>query len=272
MTEIDVAIPTSILQVESTLLLKTLRIHQVARTLGIFGVSKAFFYKDFETGLTEHREFVGLIRKQWEYFYTPPYLRRRLVPKSPLLKHVGILPPLRLDWFDVPRGLKPGDERVGYVFRKGGGFKVYVDSSRVFNATGDCREGLAVIRITDPEGKTAECLDKDFYKGPELRFTDSFKQLVEENRDARIVATSRYGRVPGFQELSSLASSNRVLILFGSPRRGLHDIARAEGVVLEELGDVWNTVPGQRVKTVRTEEALIITLGLVNHALKLKRI
>ncbi|MGB9827244.1 hypothetical protein IMZ38_01975 [Thermosphaera chiliense] len=272
MTEVDVAVPTSILRVESTLLLKTLRIHQVARILGIFGVSRAFFYKDFETDLSAHREYVRLIRKHWEYFFTPPYLRRRLVPRSPVLKHVGILPPIRLEWFDVPRGLKPGDERVGYVFKKSGSFKVYIDSSRVFDATGECREGLTVIRIVDPEEKIAECVDRDFYKGPELRFTDSFKQLVEGNRDARIVATSRYGRVPGFDELSALASSSRVLILFGSPGRGLHDIAGAEGLRLEELGDVWNTVPGQKVKTVRTEEALIITLGLVNHALKLKRI
>jgi predicted SPOUT superfamily RNA methylase MTH1 len=272
MTEIDVAVPTSILRVESTLLLKTLRIHQVARILGIFGVSRIFFYRDFETDPSTHREYAGLIRKQWEYFFTPPYLRRRLVPRNPLLKHVGMLPPIRLEWFDVPRRLKPGDERVGYVFKEGGGFKVYVDSSRVFNAVGECREGLGVIRIVDPGEKMAECVDKVFYKGPEPRFADSFKQLLEESRGARIVATSRYGRVPGFEDLSALSSSNRVLILFGSPSRGLHDIAGAEGFRLEELGDVWNTVPGQRVKTVRTEEALIITLGLVNHALKLKRI
>ncbi|MEM4748524.1 MAG: putative RNA uridine N3 methyltransferase [Thermosphaera sp.] len=268
MTEVSVAIPTSILQVESTLLLKTLRVHQVARTLSIFGVSTAVFYRDFETGEQEHEEYAELIRRQWSFFFTPPYLRRRLVPIHPLLRHVGMLPPIRLSWFDAPRELEPGDERVAFIAKSKRGFKAHVDSSRVFKAVGDCREGFSVVRVSSPESGVVECLDKEFYRGPRLVFKNSLKQVYEDSAGFKIIATSRYGRVPGVDDLFALGMHERVLIVFGSPRRGLHEMARAEGI--GELGEVWNTVPGQLVKTVRTEEALIITLGLVNYALRLK--
>jgi len=54
-------------------------------------------------------------------------------------------------------------------------------------------------------------------------------------------------------------------ILFGSPKYDLFEISEQEGIDLSKFIDyTWNTVPGQKVVSVRTEEALIITLGVVN--------
>ena len=56
-----------------------------------------------------------------------------------------------------------------------------------------------------------------------------------------------------------------ILVVFGSPTRGLFEIAADEDVCLEELLDfVVNTVPDQGSETVRTEEAVLASLAVLN--------
>jgi predicted SPOUT superfamily RNA methylase MTH1 len=96
--------------------------------------------------------------------------------------------------------------------------------------------------------------------------------LQREEFDLRI-GTSRYGTpVEEFwSEISkSLNNVESVLIVFGSPRRGLQEILSQEGKKPMDLFHFFvNTVPSQQVATVRTEEALFITLGMLNE-MKLK--
>ena len=55
------------------------------------------------------------------------------------------------------------------------------------------------------------------------------------------------------------------MIIFGSPKRGLQEILKQEGKNPEETFDYFiNTVPNQNVSTVRTEEAILISLGILN--------
>ncbi len=62
-----------------------------------------------------------------------------------------------------------------------------------------------------------------------------------------------------------LRKADSVLVAFGAPTRGLYEIARDEGVNLAELVDfVVNTIPAQGTETVRTEEALLATLAILN--------
>jgi predicted SPOUT superfamily RNA methylase MTH1 len=59
--------------------------------------------------------------------------------------------------------------------------------------------------------------------------------------------------------------ADSVLVAFGAPTRGLYEIAKDEGVKLVELVDfVVNTIPAQGTETVRTEEALLATLAILN--------
>ena len=52
---------------------------------------------------------------------------------------------------------------------------------------------------------------------------------------------------------------------FGAPLRGLHEIAQDEGLDLAKTMDfVVNTVPNQGTVTVRTEEALLASLAILN--------
>ena len=59
--------------------------------------------------------------------------------------------------------------------------------------------------------------------------------------------------------------SRRILIAFGSPRRGLKELLRGEGLTLEEAFHYTiNTIPNQGCETIRTEEAIYATLALLN--------
>ena len=86
-----------------------------------------------------------------------------------------------------------------------------------------------------------------------------------------IVGTSRLGR-PIHEAAGRLAEAalraGRVLLVFGSPSEGLYDMAAREGLDIDEACDfVLNTLPGQGVATVRTEEAVLATLAVLNFIL-----
>jgi len=67
-TVLRVVLPTSILSVEHHLLLKSIRIHQVARWTSIFGVYEVVFYREPDTPIEEFEEHRKLILDHWEYF------------------------------------------------------------------------------------------------------------------------------------------------------------------------------------------------------------
>ena len=61
------------------------------------------------------------------------------------------------------------------------------------------------------------------------------------------------------------STAQHILVAFGAPSRGLHEIAKEEGAKLEAIVDfVVNTIPEQGTATVRTEEALLASLAILN--------
>ncbi|WP_342765429.1 RNA methyltransferase [Vulcanisaeta sp. JCM 14467] len=60
-------------------------------------------------------------------------------------------------------------------------------------------------------------------------------------------------------------SRDRVLVVFGSPYHGVDEILKAEDMeeVLRKYPFI-NFIPGQGVETVRTEEAVIAVLSILN--------
>jgi predicted SPOUT superfamily RNA methylase MTH1 len=96
----------------------------------------------------------------------------------------------------------------------------------------------------------------------------SFGKLVESGKFDLTIATSKIGAKfmdAAEKIVEKWKKANRTLVAFGAPARGLHEIAREEGVNLNDLVDfVVNTVPGQGTETVRTEEALLASLAILN--------
>jgi predicted SPOUT superfamily RNA methylase MTH1 len=269
MNKLGVALPTNILSTESGLMLKTIKIYQVIRYSSIFGVDELIFYRDPFTKRSDHDKYCVLIEKIWRYLLTPPYLRRKLIPLDNDLRYVGLLPPLRLEVFDVSREVKTGDKRLGFVFRMKNKLLVDVGLNKPFRIeAGNCCEGdIAFVEIVDVSTRRAICLDERPYRGPILVFEDSFRDLMRKYRGLYhvLIATSRYGKIPSIRELVETVRAGDLLIIFGGPHKGLYDIAKAEKISVGEVFDhVWNTMPGQKVKTIRSEEALLSTLALIN--------
>jgi hypothetical protein len=111
------------------------------------------------------------------------------------------------------------------------------------------------------------------YWGYSVTQGESLGEILKSGRFDCTIATSKYG-VP-FSDAAEETSakwnrSKTVLVVFGAPTQGLHEIARREGLDLESAVDfVVNTVPSQGTETVRTEEAVIASLAILN--LRLRR-
>jgi predicted SPOUT superfamily RNA methylase MTH1 len=80
------------------------------------------------------------------------------------------------------------------------------------------------------------------------------------------IGTSRCGQNL-YEAVHAIKSSNprSVAVSFGGPYAGLSEICERQGVDAGKLFDVMiNTIPSQGTATVRTEEALVATLALLN--------
>ncbi len=270
---ISVALPTSIIVKESSLLSKTLRVYQLVRYSSIFGVSELVLYNDGYVSEKQHDKALVFAEKIWRYLVTPPYLRKKLIPKDNDLRYVGVLPPLRLEVFDVKRRPVEGEQRLGYLYKSRGKSLVDIGDDKPYRVEGGtCRGDIVLVEVIDTATRRAVCVDKQVYMGPILGSEDDLIGLIASYRRKKylVIATSRYGDTPTLSEITrKLSTKEKILILFGGPRHGLYDIAEKQGFKLRDMVDaIWNMVPGQKVKTIRSEEALIITLAIINMFLR----
>jgi predicted SPOUT superfamily RNA methylase MTH1 len=96
----------------------------------------------------------------------------------------------------------------------------------------------------------------------------SFGQLATDRVFNLRIATARIG--DNFMTVAGKigvkwVGSERILIAFGAPSRGLHEIVQDDGLNLSDIVDfVINSVPNQGTVTIRTEEALLATLAIFN--------
>ncbi len=274
MFSLEIALPSSVVSIEHGLLLRTLKIYQIIRYASIFGTEKIIIYYDSFIPRTIDKKVKALIRKIHNYLITPPYLRKKLMPLDKDLKFVGALPPLRLNIYDVSMKPRPNEIRVCLIRRRNDKFTAdcgLKEEVLIIDNESNIREGLGIVRIIDTHRMIGKYIDKDncnIYLGPSIAFEYSLKNIIEKEQGTNtcIIATSKYGVVPKAEDIRRvLFNKSRLLVLFGSPYGGLYEIAENEGWKLEDrIKYIWNTIPGQHVKTIRTEEALIITLGLIN--------
>lgn len=280
---IVVGFPTSVLDIEPDLRGKTRKIGCIIRFLSIFRVDKAVIYYDKTIPLVRHKEYAKLITKIHKYIITPPYLRKKLIPLERELRFVGIIPPLRLNVFDVKKDQPNiGEYRIGVVVKSDNN-TVYVDVglSRpipVYCISYCPRPGnVIVVKITSLkplEGVYSNEFDKKVYVGPMLEEGDLVDTIhYYRSRGYMILGTSRKGQVIDIHVLEEIGNMLKkmdgVYVLFGGPYAGLYEIDDFFNKDIDLLADlVVNTIPCQGTKTVRMEEALIATLSLLNIVLE----
>ncbi|WP_461867066.1 putative RNA uridine N3 methyltransferase [Thermococcus sp.] len=247
-------IPDSLLEETHDPKIRTYKVGQIARAAAIFGVEVIWIYR---AGGRDGR----FIKTILEYAETPQYLRKELFPLMPELKHVGVIPPLRTPHHKLKSKPKIGELREGFAFRKGRRYYADIGFDDLAMIEGEI-EGRATFRIVSVKPLRVIAAKPTEYWGYRVHLTR--KSLAKTLKKARLdlaIATSRKGGDVRYIDLPKL--EGEIGFVFGSPKRG----------VLETLRDynedypfdlILNTIPNQKTKTVRTEEAVLATLAVFN--------
>jgi predicted SPOUT superfamily RNA methylase MTH1 len=275
--KVVVAIPASVISDTPHLREKTSKVGLIGRAAAIFRVNEIVVFPD-NPKIKQGGE-VDLIAALLAYMETPQYLRKRLFRLEPRLRYAGILPPLRTPHHPLNRkirNLKVGEYREGVVLSKTRegtlvdiGVEVPVLMREKQWAAGE-RLTVRIAKVGEKvEVQTANRDEISDYWGYAVTIErNSLTKLIENGNFDLTIATSRKGA-----KLADIAEemgkrwrkAKSVLIGFGAPTRGLYEIARDEGASLNDLVDfVVNTIPAQGTETVRTEEALLASLAILN--------
>ena len=258
---------------------KTFKIGLIGRALAIFRVDEVIIYHDlFHIDQTKDSRFIATVLS---YMETPQYLRKRIFKIMPELRYAGILPPLRTPHHPIRRrkkDLKVGEFREGVVVSKDR-HGIFVDIGveqpiriQAANARIPLNSRITVKIISDgddPKAILASPEDIKIYWGYKVKVSKiSFSRMIKSGNFDMVIATSRWGE-PFMKIKDELLrkwmKSKRVLVAFGSPTQGLHEIVRQEGEKLRNIADfIVNMIPRQATETVRTEEALYATLAILN--------
>jgi predicted SPOUT superfamily RNA methylase MTH1 len=275
--KIAIAIPASVISDTPHLREKTAKIGLIGRAAAIFRVDEIIVYPDNpKTNQARDLDFIALLLS---YLETPQYLRKSLFKLEPSLQFAGILPPLRTPHHPLSgktRDLKAGEYREGVVLSKvkeGLFVEIGVEQPALLRETQYALGDRLTLQIVNVGGRIdVQAANRDnvpLYWGYRVRVEKRpFAQIVTDEEFDLTIATARLGvkfmDVAG-QIGEKWSESQNVLVAFGAPSRGLHEIAKGEGAKLEAIVTfVVNMIPAQGTATVRTEEALLASLAILN--------
>jgi predicted SPOUT superfamily RNA methylase MTH1 len=275
--KISIAIPASVVSDTPHLREKTSKIGLIGRTAAIFRVNEIIIYPDVPK--INQRVESDLVATLLAYVETPQYLRKRLFRLRPELQYAGILPPLRTPHHPLNRNmkkLKVGEYREGVVLsktREGTLVDIGVEQPALLPDS----QLPAGRRITVKIVRAGRQIEVVLVNRNEITeywgYTVDLEELklgkILKNRSFDLtIATSKYG-APFADIAEKMAGkwkeAKTVLVVFGAPSRGLYEIAKYEGLNLDSIVDfVVNTIPAQGTETVRTEEAIMASLAILN--------
>ena len=263
-TLLSLLVPSSLTEESKDPRIKTYKVGQIARAAAIFRCDDIVIYK---TQDLDDSKFISTILR---YAETPQYLRKEIFPMQDELRHVGVIPPLRTPSHTVTEN---EEYREGIVTKVGTDGNAWVDvgsdsPAMLRDAKGVHKGQRVTVRIYSRRPLTVELVkrsDVPLYWGYDVRIVNTLRDALQT--EGLRIATSRLGKPLTCDGLSEIKSKTRdkVSVAFGSPSKGLEQLLHDEGHKLEDHSDcVVNSVPHQGTATVRTEEAIYITLGLLN--------
>ncbi|PIN04469.1 hypothetical protein CDL12_22990 [Handroanthus impetiginosus] len=287
---ITIALPGSIIDNAQSLELATRLAGQVARAATIFRIDEVVVFDSkspsedasteiMENDSGENEGGAAFLMRILMYLETPQYLRKSLFPKHNSLRFVGLLPPL-----DAPHHLRKhewGSYREGITLekREQGSVGTLVDvglsknvminqviepGRRVTVEMGTNRNLEAGPRKIVPSSRPRE---EGMYWGYKVRYAPNissvFKNCPYQGGYDHRIGTSEHGLVINSSELT-LPSFRHLLIAFGG-LAGLEEcVEEDENLKGKNVRDIFdsylNTCPHQGSRTIRTEEAIFISL------------
>jgi len=275
--KLSIAIPASVVSDTPHLREKTSKIGLIGRTAAIFRVDEIIVYPD--NSKVNQTADMDLIATLLAYMETPQYLRKRLFKLRPELQYAGILPPLRTKHHPLNRkmkNLKIGEYREGVTLsrtKEGTLIDIGVEQPALIVSKQLPLKKRFTVKIMNVEKRVeVELANRDetptywgYIVTVERR---SLGKFVKNGGFDLTVATSKRG-IPFANVAEEMAEkwkkANTILVVFGAPSQGLYEIVKNEGFSLDDVVDfVVNTVPMQGTETIRTEEALIASLAILN--------
>ena len=283
---ISILIPSSIVDNAQSKELRTYLIGQLSRTIGIFKVSEVIIFHDkLKSSSKDHLNF---FIKNLQYLETPQYLRKTLFPYSQDLLTSGLMNPL-----DASHHLRIDQwckYREGCVLNR----PVKDDSSWVnIGLRKDCK----INKKLPPNTRVTVKLNEDafddglkFYTGVPVsmrepfekagiywgyvvrvceRFEEVFDESIYGEKYDFVIGTSDKGENYRNVEYTKHKEFKHCLIVFGGIEgiEGMLDDdehANMKGDDVNGMFDVYvNTCVGQGLRTIRTEEAIMITLSVL---------
>jgi hypothetical protein len=246
----------------------------VARAAAIFGVENIYVYPD---PLVRDQDSRRIVPKILRYMNMAPYLRRRYFRLDRDLEYVGLLPPLRtpLHMEKVPISkLNLPEYREGIVLdsrRNRSIIDVGLDKEVVVNEK--LQKGKRVfveinkVSASYLHGRVVEKEEVPLYTGYRVINVKTRLPRLLDDYDGKLIFTSRKGRpIDKYSEELKKELDDRVGMVFGGPSYGLFEILDYYGLSPYNYSDmVINFVPEQNVATIRMEEAVIISLSILNY-------
>jgi predicted SPOUT superfamily RNA methylase MTH1 len=277
--KLRVLIPSSNLEISSTLREKTEFIGRIARAAAIFKVDELVVLDDSPENTPI---FIAILK----YLLTSPYLRKKLIPLTKELRYAGLLPPLNIVTHNPEnKQLSLGDLREGLVkVSWGRGAKVFIGAKE------DCilrckrkispneRVIVRVININPLRCEEVSPSEIPEYTG--FKVSSINTERINKILKGVIIITSKQGRELGKGLLkaieSDIAEKGEITILFGNSFFDFDEIlvkiaADKRSSVIENIKYRVNSIPGQGVLSVRTDEALTATLAIFNSYLRMGR-
>ena len=275
--KLSIAIPASVVSDTPHLREKTSKIGLIGRAAAIFRIGEIIIYPD--NPRVNQTVDMELIATLLAYMETPQYLRKRLFKLRPELQYAGILPPLRTPHHPLDRrmkNLKVGEYRDGATLsrtKEGTLIDIGVEQPALIVNSQLPIGKRVTVKITKVEKRVeVEVANRDkipIYWGYTVTVEKHpFGKFVRSGSFDLTVATSKRG-VPFANVAEKIGEkwkkANTILVAFGAPTQGLYEIVKNEGFNLDDVVDfVVNTVPTQGTETIRTEEALIASLAILN--------
>ncbi|KAL3131500.1 hypothetical protein ABBQ38_007806 [Trebouxia sp. C0009 RCD-2024] len=300
---VSIAIPGSVIDNTQTTELATAVAGQIARTAAIFKIDEVVVVDD---AVNRQEGTVGagaaFLARVLQFMETPQYLRRALIPMHPDLRLAGALPPLdaphhmrATEWAMYREGVVvssiPGE---GSLLNVGLDKDAYVPQALRANVRVTLQMGAQPTEMTLQQpslgagkqvlfGQLAKPSSpretKGTYWGYTTRLASSISQAFKDGPygmyDLAVGTSERGTVVPGPDSLK-LPPYQHLLIAFGGPL-GLEECVRQDPALQSEHHDpqpqklfnlYCNTCPEQGSRTIRTEEALLISLSYLQSAIQ----
>ena len=274
---LNIAIPDSSLLDDQTKRDKSIKISQIARACSIFRVKTIYIYHD--VSFRNQKDDLNLLKTILRYLDTPQYLRKILYPRMEILEYAGILHPIKSphhkDREDI-KNIKIGDVRVGVIAKDKGKFYVDVGLGSLvpFKGSGFIGKKVNVLFTSAyPNLQTREATEEQFdktYWGYNVKVISNLAKLLNTAQNTEILITYREGEFFKMKEgklLERMQYNRNLLVVFGSPKKGVDEILTNEGSSIRHYDFVVNMFPFQGTATVRLEEAIYGTLAILNHVL-----